>query len=137
MVDSINNFNTYNVRDGLQQNLTASFSEKLKNKFPGKIPVIITLDKHMSDYELTRSKFLVDSNVTVSSFQYTLRKYIKNKKSVTTKLIDPAISIFVFYGNPAQNLPKALDTLGDVYNGHSSNGFLFATVLRESTFGAT
>lgn len=135
MVESINNFNTYNVRDGLQQNLTASFSEKLKNKFPGKVPVIISLDKHMSDYELTRSKFLVDSNVTVSSFQYTIRKYIKNKTSVATKVIDSSVSIFVFYGDPAQNLPRASDTLGDVYNGYSSNGFLFATVLRESAFG--
>lgn len=135
MVESVNSFNTSNATGGIGQSLTRSFSEKLRNKFPGKIPVIVSLDKYMlTDYEMSREKFLVDGNVTVSSFQYTLRKYIMNKKTVSSKVMDSSVSIFVFYGDP-QTIPRASDTIGDLYTQHSSNGFLFATVLKESTFG--
>lgn len=135
MVESVKSFSTYNVGDGNLKNLTASFSEKLKGKFPGKVPVIITLDKLMTDFELTRTKFLVDSNVTVGAFQYTLRKYIVSKKSVSQKPIDASTSLFIFYGNPPKSIPRATATIGEVYEEHASEGFLNATVLRESTFG--
>lgn len=114
--------------------LDEDYAKKLQMKFPGKIPVILQVDKTMSAYELTREKFLVDEHISVSAFQVTLKKYIKHKNSIS-HVMDSTTAIFVFYGTPAMNLPKATDTMGTVWNSLQTNGFLYATIFKENTFG--
>lgn len=111
------------------------FADKLMRQWPDKVPVVLRLDPHMNNYQLKRSKFLVDREITISNFQVIIRKYLENSKTKKVGLAEEE-SIFVFYGSPPQNLPKLTDSLGMVADVLGRDGFLHALVLKENTFGS-
>ena len=85
-----------------------------------KIPLIID-----SKLELSKNKFIVPRDMTISQFHYILSKKIKkNEKD----------SLILFVNNI---LPQQIDTLGSLYNLYKNDedNYLHITVRKESTFG--
>ena len=99
-------------------------SEKIMEKYPDRIPVIVDkLDK--SDIpDIDKHKFLVPNDLTIGQFVYVVRKRIK---------INPDKAIFVFVNNI---LPPTAAMLNQVYNEHKDqDGFLYIVYSGENTFG--
>jgi GABA(A) receptor-associated protein len=96
------------------------------NRYPGRIPVLVTKSKAVkSDIpDIPKNKFLVPKDITVGSFLYIIRKQL-NLES------DKALFIFV-----NETLPMSGMTMAELYSLHKSNdGLLRVEYTSESTFG--
>lgn len=85
-----------------------------------KVPIIID-----SQLELSKNKFIVPIDMTISQFHYIINKKIKkNEKD----------AIILFVNNI---LPQQIDTLGSLYNLYKSEDdeYLHIVVRKESAFG--
>lgn len=99
---------------------------KLLEKYPDRIPVVITRSKNKSDIDdIDRNKFLVPSDYTIGQLVTVIRKRIKIKAHQ---------GIFVFINN---KLPAVSSTVADVYAKHKdpNDGMLYVTYSGENTFG--
>ena len=96
--------------------------EKLKIKYPDKIPIIIeTTDKSII---LNKKKFLVNKDIKFINFIGMLRNYIS---------INSGQSIFA---NVYGNLIPSSDTINDVYLKYQEkNDILIINISLENTFG--
>lgn len=102
-------------------------SNKITNKYIDRVPIIVEVnDQHTNELNLDKSKFLVPFDLTVGQFIYVVRKRVK---------LEPEKALFIFFNN---TLPSSSDTIGNVYkNNRDRDGFLYAIVSLESTFGYT
>ena len=99
---------------------------KLLEKYPDRIPVVITRSKNKSDIDdIDRNKFLVPSDYTIGQLVAVIRKRIK---------IKPHQAIFVFIDN---KLPAVSSTVAEVYSKYKdpNDGMLYVTYSGENTFG--
>mgnify|MGYP001178971395 CR=1 FL=1 len=93
----------------------------LKKKYPNRIPIIVT---PLNGLKLTKTKFLVPGELTMTHFMTILRKY-------TTLKSCHALFIFVKDLPPANN-----KTLFSLYKENfESEGAFTLSVTRENTFG--
>ena len=101
------------------------YSSTLKNKYPGRIPVIIEKCKHdKSEFVIDRSKYLIPVELDMAQFICLVRKRIK---------IDSRKAIFIFIDNVLLPMNQ---TMGEIYNTHKDpDGFLYVTYRLENTFG--
>lgn len=94
-------------------------------KHPNKVPVILQRDLHCNDLpELTRHKFLVPLDLSVSHFLY----YIRRQLSVPSH-----ISVFIYVN---QTLPSLQQPMSLIYEEEQScDGILYIYYASEHTFG--
>lgn len=100
-------------------------SEKIKNKYPNKIPVIAEKGKNSSISGAQRHKFLVQEDMTLSQFMVVLRKRVKLKS-------EDALFIYL-EGN---TLAPTSATMASLSKDHGDkDGFLYIIYCSENTFG--
>ena len=100
-------------------------SEKIKNKYPNRYPIIVNKSKTSKLEDIDKSKFLAPGDLTMGQFQYVVRKRITLKEEE---------SLFLFINdktliNGSENLAKIYDEYKD------EDGFLYITYSGENTFG--
>lgn len=103
-------------------------SEKIKQKYEDKIPVIVEKHKGCTLEDIDKQKFLIPFDMTVAQFIYVIRKRI----SLTDK---EALFIFV-----DKTLPMTSQTIRSLYESYKDredfDGFLYITYCNENTFGS-
>jgi len=118
---------SYRTKDTLDKR--KMLSKELFEKFPNRIPVIIEkskTDKIISS-TITKSKFLVSYDTTISEFMCILRKKIK---------IDENSSIYIFTNNKNKVLLSGSLSIRSIYNEHKDeDGFLYLEYCYENVFG--
>lgn len=99
-------------------------SQKIMEKYPDKIPVIVTKFKNTDLPEINKSKFIVPKDMNFTNFVYIIRKHIK---------ISSEKAIFITINN---KLCPSNSTIGEIYeNMKNDDGFLYMQYSSENTFG--
>lgn len=99
-------------------------SDRIKLKYPDRIPVIVHKHPKTDIADLDKFKYLVPSDLSVGQFVYVIRKRIK---------LTPEKAIFVFVND---NLPPTAALVKQIYKEHKDDdGFLYITYSGETTFG--
>jgi len=97
-------------------------STKLLLKYPSKRPIIMRpIDNKQPN--LLKNKFLVESNMTISEFLFSVKKYI---------ILDKNETIFIFINN---NLVKMSELVSEIYERYKENDILYIEYSKENTFG--
>lgn len=97
---------------------------RIKEKFPGRYPIIVEMAAKSSLPDIDRKKFLVPGDLTVGQLIYVIRKRL---------ILPPEKAMFVFCAN---TLPVTSQLIREVYNSYRDiDGFLYLTYTGESTFG--
>lgn len=98
-------------------------SQRLRNKYPNHIPVIIERkDDKIEDID--KKKYLVPYDITIAQFIVVIRKRIN---------LDKTKALFVFCNNV---LPSNSALITNIYmNNKDEDGFLYFKYTAESTFG--
>ena len=99
-------------------------AQMLREKYPTRIPIIITKDPKSDISEIDKKKYLVPEDYTVGQFVLTVRRRIE---------LPSHKAMFVFIDNI---LPATSDLISNVYNEKKDvDGFLYMTYSGENTFG--
>ncbi|KAI3662055.1 hypothetical protein MP638_005503 [Amoeboaphelidium occidentale] len=99
-------------------------SERIREKYPNRIPVICEKVEKSDIATIDKKKFLVPSDLNVGQFIYVIRKRIK---------LSPEKAIFIFVNNV---LPPTATLMTQLYDEHKDeDGFLYITYSGENTFG--
>jgi len=98
--------------------------ERIKNKYPNRIPIIVKKKKDSELPDIDKSKFLVQKDMIINQFIYIIRKKINLK---------PNEAIFVTINN---QMCISNQSLSEIYDKHKNDdGFLYITYSSENTFG--
>ncbi|CAM9364010.1 unnamed protein product, partial [Ectocarpus fasciculatus] len=99
-------------------------SERIRSKYPDRIPIICEKDEKSNVPSIDKKKFLVPGDLTVAGFLLVIRKRIK----VTA---DYAICV---YANG--NIASGTQLMSALYDEHCDpDGFLYLVYGAENTFG--
>lgn len=99
-------------------------TERVRAKYPNKIPVIIERANKSSLPQIDKIKFLVPDDLTVGQLIYIIRKRIR-------LLSDQGLFIFI-----ANTLPQSSATMAEVYKQKKDeDGFLYCEYNAETVFG--
>lgn len=100
-------------------------SSKIAAKYPDRIPLIIEkITGNTVLPQITKSKFLVPADITITQVIYIIRKYLK---------LDASVSIFIFCDGV---IPSTSESVGTTYyNHHDPDGFLYIFYAGENTYG--
>jgi len=102
-----------------------SEAEKIRTKYPDRIPVVVerVANSHIADID--KRKFLVPNDISVAQFMWIIRKRIQ---------LPSEKAIFLFVN---KTIPQSSSTMGQVYNTFKDeDGFLYIAYSGENTFGA-
>lgn len=100
-------------------------SKRIKEKFAGRIPVIVERAGKTDMPQIDKNKYLVPADLTIGQFIYIIKKRL-------TLAPDKAIFLFV----NGTTLPTINSSFSQLYASHSdSDGFLYLVYSGESTFG--
>tara|TARA_B100001093_G_scaffold507229_1_gene567437 strand:+ start:550 stop:903 length:354 start_codon:yes stop_codon:yes gene_type:complete len=100
-------------------------ANRIIEKFPDKIPIIVEQGKSDKLPKIDKSKFLVPQDITVGQFMTIIRKRIKLSESD---------AFFLFVKNSV--LPSNSTTMVNIYEAHKDeDGFLYMTYCGENVFG--
>lgn len=98
-------------------------STRICEKYTDRIPIIVETVEN-SELVLDKTKYLVPHDLSVAQFLYVIRKRIK---------LAPENALFIFFNG---TLPPTSALISSVYKAKKDkDGFLYATVSLESTFG--
>lgn len=100
--------------------------DRLKSKYPDKLPIIIEVSKKYTNIlpSLPKSKYLLPYDITLAHFISILRNSMK---------LQPDNAIFLFTGN---KIPSVTQLMGQIYEfSKDEDGFLYFTICGESVFG--
>ena len=112
------------VREIKYENITQDSSDRLLERNPNRIPVIIT---HLHDnLEMKRTKYLVPYDLTVGQLQYVFRKAIAK--------LDASEAIFIFITKQQIIMPTSI-TIKQIFDEYNDDGYLKVCVTKENTFG--
>jgi hypothetical protein len=100
-------------------------AEKIRQKFPKKIPIILKKQKKDSP-ELTKNKFLADGEMTIGSFLYTAKKYLPIR--------DREKSFLLFIENQLMMPSKTIEEIDEEFCKDKKN-FLVMNYAFENVFG--
>ena len=101
-----------------------SESDKITQKYPNRIPVIIEKAEKCILNDIDKHKYLVPKDLNMNQFIYIIRKRIK---------LDNSQSIFFIVGN---NVCPSNSPLSHIYEEHKDkDGFLYIIYTSENTFG--
>ena len=108
------------------QTVTKSEAEKIRAKYPDRVPVIVKKSPNSSDTpDIDKHKYLVPNDLTVGQFQYVLRKRLK---------LSPDKALFIFVNNSVPPTSALMSTIYDDARDENTK-FLFVVYSLESTFG--
>ena len=100
-------------------------ANRIIQKFPDKIPVIVEKGKSDKLQKIDKSKFLVPQDITIGQFMAIIRKRIHLKESE---------AFYIFVQNTV--LPSNSTTVAQIYESYkNSDGFLYMTYCGENVFG--
>jgi GABA(A) receptor-associated protein len=111
-------------KDKYTLEMRQSESEKIIQKYPMKIPVIVE-PYPMTETFLGKKKFIVPNVFTVTQFYMILRKRMT---------LTPEQALFVFFGGQSI-VPMSVSIFSVYENFKDPDGFLYCKVTRENTFG--
>ena len=101
-----------------------SEAQRIRTKYPERIPVICEKDERSDIPNIDKKKYLVPQDLTVGQFVYVIRKRIK---------LSPEKAIFIFINNV---LPPTAALMSSIYaEQKDEDGFLYITYSGENTFG--
>jgi GABA(A) receptor-associated protein len=102
-------------------------AEKLREKYPDRIPVLLFRGTKIdpSFPHLSKSKFLVPKSLTLGMFSYVVRKQLT---------LPPEKALFLFVGS---SLPTTGTLMSELYHLYKQNdGALHMIYMSESVFGS-
>ena len=106
----------------LDERLTES--KKIIDKYPNRVPVIVTKNNKCKLKGIDKNKYLVPNDMTIGQFVYTIRKRLELK---------PELALFFFINN---KVVATSSIILDIYNNEKSeDGFLYIKYQDENTFG--
>ena len=120
----MNSNSNFKKNNSLRERL--ELSQKVLHKYPSFVPLIIEKNsKDLNNFnDLTKCKYLVPNELTISQLMGLIRKNIK---------VQPETAIFILINN---TLISNSTLLLDVYNQFKdTDGFLYVTYTGENTFG--
>jgi len=118
---------TFNYKTQYTQQNRQIESLKLQTKYPDRIAVIVHQSANSGLPPLDKHKFLVPKDITCGQFMHVLRKRLVLKAEQ---------ALFTFFGK--NELVKNSELMQNVYDQHKDeDGFLYAIIQAESTFGGT
>ena len=99
-------------------------AERIRVKYPDRVPVIVEKSKGSDVEDIDRRKFLVPDDLTAGQFLYILRKRIKLSQDK---------AMFMFVNN---TIPPTSTLMSQLYKEHKdADKFLYITYSGESCFG--
>ena len=100
-------------------------SNKVYNKYPERVPIIVQ-KHHTSELpDVTKCKYLVPKDMTMSQFTFVIRKGIQ---------LDPSQSMFITVGNG--ELVVGSQLIMEVYDNYKDeDDFLYITYSSDNVFG--
>jgi len=99
-------------------------SQKIKEKYPNRIPVIVEKAERAVISDIDKRKYLVPADISIAQLMLIVRKRID---------LAPEEAMFLFVNKV---VPSSTSTLGEIYAQHSDDdGFLYVAYSGESTFG--
>nr|QOI90342.1 hypothetical protein HWQ62_00205 [Pyramimonas orientalis virus] len=99
-------------------------SIRLREKYPDRVPVIISKSDGSEINNIDKRKYLVPCDNTIGQFVYVIRQRIH---------LSADKAIFIFVNNV---LPQTSALMSTVYERHKDeDGFLYITYSGENTFG--
>lgn len=111
----------------MPQSVSATEIEKIRNRYPSRIPVFVIKSASKSSVELPnlpKNKFLIPMDMTVGQLIFIVRKQLK---------VSADKAIFIFVKN---TLPTTGVTIKELYAQYAdSDGLLRIVYTSESTFG--
>lgn len=100
-------------------------SQRIRAKYPDRIPVIVEVDPSSTLPAIDKQKYLVPHDLSFGQFIYVIRKRIK---------LDPKEALFAFAaGKHLINMPELMTTVYERVK--DEDGFLYVTATTENTFG--
>lgn len=108
----------------MSTNISSREIEKLRTKYPDKVPIYITKLENSPAPDISKRKFLVPADIALSSFMHVIRKWIK---------IKPEQAIFFFIDGTMPVMSMSMDQL--YFKHKSDDGLLRITYAAENTFG--
>ncbi|XP_067010988.2 gamma-aminobutyric acid receptor-associated protein isoform X2 [Anabrus simplex] len=100
--------------------------EKIRRKYPDRVPVIVERAPWCKLADLDKKKYLVPSDLTVGQFYFLIRKRIH---------LRPEDALFFFVNNV---IPPTSSTMGALYKEyHEEDHFLFIAYGDETVYGET
>jgi len=100
-------------------------ANRILNKFPDRIPIIVEKDPNSDIEEIDKNKYLVPANIQWSTFVQVIRKRLQ---------LNSEKGLFIFVGNIMLN--SAEMTVGQIYQEHrDKSGFLKILYSGENVFG--
>jgi GABA(A) receptor-associated protein len=100
-------------------------SNRIKQKFPGRIPVIVERCKNNKLIpDIDKNKFLVPGDLNVAQFIYIIRKRLS---------LPSEVALFFFIKGILPTTGTLMKELYSIYK--DSDGFLYAQYSGENTFG--
>jgi GABA(A) receptor-associated protein len=101
-----------------------SEAEKIRQKYPDRIPVVVERVPNSQIPEIDKRKFLVPNDISVAQFMWIIRKRIQ---------LPSEKAIFLFVN---KTIPQSSATMGQIYsNFKDEDGFLYISYSGENTFG--
>lgn len=98
--------------------------ERIRKKYPDRIPVIVEKAPKARIMDLDKKKYLVPSDLTVGQFYFLIRKRIQ---------LRPEDALFFFVDNV---VPATSENMGQLYQKHADEDkFLYIAYSDESVYG--
>ncbi|AYV82049.1 MAG: autophagy protein Atg8 ubiquitin-like protein [Homavirus sp.] len=114
---------TFKMQHSFEKRLKES--QRLKERYQNKVPIIVEKADHSILPEIKRSKYLIENDVTIAQLIYLLRSNIQLSSSE---------AIFLYVDN--SHIPSNADKIESVYKKYADkDGFLYITYAAENTFG--
>jgi GABA(A) receptor-associated protein len=116
---------SYNYKSKHSYEYRLAESRKIRETFPGRIPVIIEKAARSGEIPtVDKNKFLVPADLTVGQFIYVVRKRLA---------MPPEKALFLFINN---SLPPTGVLMRELYAQYADeDGFLYSSYGGENTFG--
>ena len=104
-------------------------SEKIREKYPDRLPIIIEIQQQTNPITLSQSRFIVHREHTVGRLVTEIRKSTTNLK--------PEEAMFLFCDAKNNGILAPISkTVEELYNKYKdTDGFLYFTIAKENVFG--
>ena len=99
-------------------------SERIMNKYPDRIPIVVEKRKGSDAPNIDKSKYLVPKDMAINQFIFIIRKRLK---------LEPSKALFITING---NLPVSNEQINNIYlREKNEDGFLYVIYSFENTFG--
>lgn len=100
-------------------------AERIRDRYPGRIPIIVEKDERSDIEDIDKNKFLVPHELDWAKFISVIRKRIQ---------LGPEKGLFIFVNNTMLNSTEK--TIGQIYEEYrDSDGFIYTQYSGESVYG--